>query len=157
MRITEAQAKALGIIIDGSRARVTKPRVRAETQDEIRAELAKTTTRGKGRDPQKMIFEALAQQHPDINLVWEAQNLVPGRKFRGDIYLPGSRVIVEMDGFAYHRSKKAFQKDRERQNLLIQHGYHVLRFYTRQVFNDLDTVIDQIVETHRVFETVVTL
>jgi hypothetical protein len=161
MRLTDAQAKALGIVIDGGRARVTKPspatpRKSADLQAEARAQLAKAASPGKGRDPQQMIFDALALQHPDIERVWEAEGLVPGRRFRGDIYLPGSRVVVEMDGFAYHRSKEAFQKDRERQNLLVQHGYRVLRYYTRQVFNDLDAVVAQIADTHYAYAKLVT-
>ena len=40
-----------------------------------------------------------------------------------------------MDGFAYHRSKDAFQKDRERQNLFAAEGYFVFRTFAKEVFD----------------------
>ncbi len=38
------------------------------------------------------------------------------------------RLAVELDGFAYHRTRTAFQHDRDRANDLTQAGYTVLRF-----------------------------
>ena len=44
-------------------------------------------------------------------------------------------IVVEFDGFRYHSSKAAFQKDRERENLLVANGYRVFRAYAKQVFD----------------------
>jgi very-short-patch-repair endonuclease/predicted transcriptional regulator of viral defense system len=38
------------------------------------------------------------------------------------------RLAVELDGWAYHRTRRAFQEDRDRANDLTQAGYVVLRF-----------------------------
>lgn len=57
--------------------------------------------------------------------------------------------MIEVDGFQYHKSKTAFQKDRERQNLLAEHGYVVLRYYTKQILKELLLVVDQIASIER--------
>jgi len=98
--------------------------------------------------PQRMIYDALVRRLGEPEVIYEASGLIPGRKYRADIYLPASRITVEMDGFQYHRSKSAFQKDRERQNLFALHGILVLRYFTRQAFRDLYGITDQVVQAH---------
>jgi very-short-patch-repair endonuclease len=46
----------------------------------------------------------------------------------GDIVFRAARLIVEIDGWAYHSDREAFQRDRTRQNLLVAAGWTVLRF-----------------------------
>ena len=43
------------------------------------------------------------------------------------------RLIVEVDGYAYHRSPTAFEADRERDVDLAQAGWRVLRFTWNQI------------------------
>lgn len=45
-----------------------------------------------------------------------------------DVLFPAARVIVEIDGWAAHGTRAAFQRDRSRQNQLVAAGYLVLRF-----------------------------
>ncbi len=47
---------------------------------------------------------------------------------RVDFAWPHRRVIVEIDGFAYHSDRAAFQSDRTKQNALVNAGWRVLRF-----------------------------
>ncbi|MDH0961059.1 hypothetical protein N5C54_25090, partial [Pseudomonas chengduensis] len=82
-------------------------------------------------NPQKIIYEALQAMFPG-RVDWEVQGLIPGRKFRADIKI--GRVVIEMDGFAFHKTKQAFQNDRDRQNLYVAHGYLPLRCYAAQAF-----------------------
>jgi very-short-patch-repair endonuclease len=149
MRLSEADVKRLGIVIEGHRARVTAPlRSASHSADKQLSESAvRRQLTSPQRDPQQLIFNALVTME-GLEVCWEQDNLIPGRKFRADIYLPASKVIVEMDGFKYHRSKDAFQSDRMRQNLFVEHGFHVLRFFARQVFHDIDAVVDQILRVH---------
>jgi len=97
--------------------------------------------------PQKILFDALCVRLPG-RVQWEAEGLVPGRQFRADIFIP-PRVVVEMDGFRFHRSKEAYQTDRERQNLFVSLGYRPIRAYTKQVIDQqrLAALIDLIVVT----------
>ncbi|MDO5683445.1 MAG: DUF559 domain-containing protein [Propionibacteriaceae bacterium] len=37
-------------------------------------------------------------------------------------------LVVEIDGFEFHSSRAAFEHDRARQNVLVEHGWRVLRF-----------------------------
>ncbi|WTL69369.1 DUF559 domain-containing protein [Streptosporangium sp. NBC_01495] len=55
---------------------------------------------------------------------------VEDRTYRLDYLLAGSRlrVVVELDGFAFHSSRTAFVHDRIRQNDLVGLKYVVLRF-----------------------------
>ncbi|MDU4254405.1 hypothetical protein [Pseudomonas sp.] len=82
-------------------------------------------------NPQKIIYDALCALLPG-RVEWEVTGLIPGRQFRADIRI--GRVVVEMDGFRFHKSKTAFQDDRDRQNLFVAHGYLPLRCYAAQAF-----------------------
>lgn len=82
-------------------------------------------------NPQKIIYDALCELLPG-RVEWEVKGLIPGRQFRADIRI--GRVVVEMDGFRFHKSKTAFQDDRDRQNLFVAHGYLPLRCYAAQAF-----------------------
>ncbi len=45
-----------------------------------------------------------------------------------DALWPGHRLAVELDGWARHKDRHAFQRDRDKGNTLTQAGYRVLRF-----------------------------
>jgi len=47
---------------------------------------------------------------------------------RLDIAFVARRIAIEVDGFAYHRDRDRFQRDRTRQNALVNLGWTVLRF-----------------------------
>ncbi|HET8757105.1 MAG TPA: type IV toxin-antitoxin system AbiEi family antitoxin domain-containing protein [Solirubrobacteraceae bacterium] len=53
--------------------------------------------------------------------------------FEVDFVWRDARLIVEVDGYAYHRSPGAFESDRERDVTLTVAGWHVLRFTWTQV------------------------
>jgi len=96
-------------------------------------------------DPQFRLAEALRHALGPDEVECEVTGLVPGRRYRADIVIRRARLVIEFDGFRYHRSKSAFQADRERQNAFVAHGWRVLRFFHRQVRNDLDGVVARIV------------
>ena len=58
----------------------------------------------------------------------ERQHPVAGTLYRLDYAWPRDRLAVVVDGYGPHSSRKAFQSDRERQNLLVLAGWTVLRF-----------------------------
>ena len=45
-----------------------------------------------------------------------------------DVLFPETRLVVEVDGWSTHGHRAAFQRDRARQNALVNAGYVVLRF-----------------------------
>jgi very-short-patch-repair endonuclease len=63
-----------------------------------------------------------------------------------DLLFPRHRVVVEVDGWAAHGTLDAFQRDRDRQNALVNAGYVVLRFTWRDLVDREDDVVAQILE-----------
>jgi very-short-patch-repair endonuclease len=57
------------------------------------------------------------------------------------------RLVVEIDGFAFHGSEQAFHRDRDRDRTLGLAGYIVLRFTWRQVERDRLATIASIAMT----------
>jgi uncharacterized protein DUF559/putative AbiEi antitoxin of type IV toxin-antitoxin system len=57
-----------------------------------------------------------------------------------DFVFAEHRVLVEADGWRYHRSRAAFERDRERDALFARAGYRVLRVTDRQMKREPATV-----------------
>lgn len=53
---------------------------------------------------------------------------VDGSRYYLDIAFPRERLVLEIDGFAHHSSREAFERDRTRQNQLMLAGWTVLRY-----------------------------
>jgi very-short-patch-repair endonuclease len=53
-----------------------------------------------------------------------------GAEVRPDFLVSLARAVVEVDGLDAHRSREALDRDLARQNLLVRHGYLVLRYTT---------------------------
>jgi hypothetical protein len=51
------------------------------------------------------------------------------------------RLIVELDGYAYHRTAAAFERDRARDRAAVAAGWRVIRITWRQLGNDRASVI----------------
>jgi very-short-patch-repair endonuclease len=66
---------------------------------------------------------------------------VRGRFFEVDCLWREQRVIVELDGMQAHGTDLAFEKDRERDRLLIAEGWRVTRITWRQLRDDAPAVL----------------
>jgi very-short-patch-repair endonuclease len=53
-----------------------------------------------------------------------------------DAHWPGSRLVVELDGYAFHRTRAAFERDRARDARLQLAGYQVLRVTSRRLLGE---------------------
>ncbi|MFA7266124.1 MAG: DUF559 domain-containing protein [Candidatus Nanopelagicales bacterium] len=62
----------------------------------------------------------------------------------GDIVFPAIRLVIEVDGRAWHSDHERFQRDRTRQNRLINSGCRVLRFTWADLTESPLSVIAQI-------------
>ncbi len=69
----------------------------------------------------------------------EPQVLVPGVGYV-DLVVQG-RVVVELDGFAYHSGRREYREDRRRDRELVAQGYVVLRFTFEDVMRDPQIVV----------------
>ncbi len=53
-----------------------------------------------------------------------------------DFLWPRERLIVEVDGYAYHGHRAAFERDRDRDAALVAAGYRVIRVTWRQIVDE---------------------
>jgi len=53
-----------------------------------------------------------------------------------DLVFAAERIAVEADSWSYHRTRRAFERDRERDAILARAGYRTLRFTHRQMTSD---------------------
>jgi len=67
-----------------------------------------------------------------IRLPMPAVNVRAGG-FEVDFLWPERRLVVETDGYRYHRGRAAFEDDRERDLALRALGYEVIRLSARQL------------------------
>ena len=86
---------------------------------------------------------------------WRAnvELVILGRRFRPDLVFDDVKLLVEIDGFAFHGDRDAFERDRSRQNLLTAAGWTVLRFTWRQIYDDPAAVVTQIEQTRRMLRS----
>jgi very-short-patch-repair endonuclease len=57
---------------------------------------------------------------------------------------PAARLIVELDGFAFHRHRGAFERDRARDTALMVAGYLVVRITYRRLVKERDAIAREI-------------
>jgi hypothetical protein len=62
---------------------------------------------------------------------------------------PSRKLIVEIDGYAWHSDRETFRADRRRQNRLVVAGWTVLRFTAYDVTSDSHGVVTQIARALR--------
>ena len=68
----------------------------------------------------------------------------PGGSFELDFALVDHRIGIEVDGWAYHGSRRAFEADRARDADLAAAGWYVLRFTWHQVKHRSSWVAERI-------------
>lgn len=96
-----------------------------------------------GQEPQAILYEAVRKRWPEAVEEYPAQ--VPGRKFRIDIAFVSEKVCCELDGWQWHaKHLEDFKRDRRRQNLLVIHGWRVLRFTAEDIHKDLEGCLNLI-------------
>jgi very-short-patch-repair endonuclease len=61
-----------------------------------------------------------------------------------DMHWPGTNVIVELDGYEYHRTPAEFDNDRRRDADLMAKGYIVLRVSDQWLYSDPRGVADAV-------------
>jgi very-short-patch-repair endonuclease len=58
-----------------------------------------------------------------------------------DLLWPAQRLIVEVDGYAYHGNRAAFERDRRKDAALVAAGYRVVRITWRQIVDEPHPVV----------------
>ena len=65
-------------------------------------------------------------------------------RYRVDFILKDVRLIIELDGHAYHSSPEQLEKDAIRQRYLTRAGYTVIRFTGREVNRDAASCVEEV-------------
>ena len=82
---------------------------------------------------------------------WQADQKIfdtSGLIGRADVLFPEVRLVLEIDGMAYHGAAR-FQADRTRQNRLVNAGCTVLRFTWKDLTEHPDVVVQQVLAALR--------
>jgi hypothetical protein len=86
-------------------------------------------TRSELEDRALDVLRAAGIARPEVN----PRLVLDGRAIEPDLLWRERRVVVELDGAAWHDERLAREDDAERQALLEAHGYRVLRITWRQL------------------------
>jgi REase_MTES_1575 len=65
--------------------------------------------------------------------------------FEVDFAFPNARLIVETDGWSWHRTRHAFERDRHRDAVHARAGYRTIRFTDTQLRHDPQAVVATLV------------
>lgn len=103
------------------------------------------TSRKRRQTPARdRLWAAVQTRWPDAVAEYRA---LPTRRFMIDIAFPDALLAIEIDGWTHHgRFKKDFQRDRTRQNALTLHGWRILRFFNKEIMDELPLVLAQIAQ-----------
>ncbi len=90
-------------------------------------------------------------------LLWEniRNRKLKGYKFRRqhpinksyvvDFYCAEKRSTVEVDG-GIHKTKEVREKDKQKEEFLQKWGYRILRIKNEEIFSDIDSVLQKIID-----------
>lgn len=70
-------------------------------------------------------------------------------RFRVDFILKDARLIIELDGHAYHSTKEQLEGDAIRQRYLTRAGYSVIRFTGREINRDPAACVREVREMYK--------
>lgn len=95
--------------------------------------------------------DGLSESVPEISarLLFESEGLKFRRQVRIDgvgrvDFLIGRRLIVEINGYAFHSSREAWRKDMARLNAAQARGYNTLSFAPETIWNNPEHVMAEI-------------
>ncbi len=119
--------------IEGVTARYPKRRGAARLQELARPDRPTTVTRSEAEERFLAMIRRAHLPEPEVNARL-------GR-FVADFLWRDERVLVEIDGYDYHRGRAAFERDHERDAEHQRHGYTVIRVTWRQLESEPESVL----------------
>jgi very-short-patch-repair endonuclease len=106
----------------------------------LRALLESDAPGGITRNEFEERFVAMLDRHDLPRPRLDADLWLRGRFFEVDCLWEERRLAVELDGRGVHQTKRAFEKDRERDRVLLAEGWRTARVTWRQLRDDEATV-----------------
>jgi very-short-patch-repair endonuclease len=120
------------------------------------AEIGRLLARHPGRRGSRRLARRIATDPPGVTrseaerlalrLIRRAGLTVPRTNqrladFEVDLLWPQERLVVEIDGFAFHATRDAFERDRRRDAELQARGYRVVRLTWRRLVDEPHAVV----------------
>jgi very-short-patch-repair endonuclease len=100
------------------------------------AAMGETVTRSRLERRFLALIDAHALPRPRVNRIGDHGEL--------DAMWEDARLVVELDGYATHGTRRAFEADRARDRALQVAGWRVVRITWRQLTTDADTIARQL-------------
>jgi very-short-patch-repair endonuclease len=69
---------------------------------------------------------------------------VPVAGLEVDFLWPAARLVIELDGYEFHRDRASFERDRRRDAILQLAGYRVLRVTHRRLVEETASVVAEL-------------
>jgi very-short-patch-repair endonuclease len=69
---------------------------------------------------------------------------IPGEEMQCDFVWHHERLVVEIDGWETHRTRRAFRGDRRRDRLLRREGWNVVRVTGDDLARDAGTIVGDV-------------
>ena len=110
----------------------------ARLRDLLHADHDPALTRSKAERRLLELIRAARLPHPDVN--------VRVGDYVVDLLWPAARVVVEVDGLAYHSSARAFERDHRREVDLAAEGFQVIRVSRHQIVNEPEASLVRIAQ-----------
>lgn len=137
-----------------------------QTADAIAARVEDQALLSLESPPESSVYHALREYFPtpvaarvDRDAPWRAQPgfsgklglLVPQFRvggYRADFAVIGerARIVVEVDGFAFHSSRESFENDRRRDREILMRGWLVMRFPASEATYEPQACAEQVIE-----------
>jgi very-short-patch-repair endonuclease len=95
-------------------------------------------TRSEAEDRFLSLVRKAGLRHPETNV------MVNG--FEVDALWRAERLVVEIDGFAFHSLPGAFERDRQRDGVLAAAGFRVMRVVWRQLTLEPEALLARLVQ-----------
>jgi hypothetical protein len=135
--------------------RLADPRAVREALDRVRGRRGTGPLRsllhdadiGVSRSDLEDLFAAVAR--PVLRSPWVRNHVIDlgDRRITVDVYFPAERVVVELDGARYHRTRRAFERDRERDAALAAQGILSVRLTWRRLAHEGPAAMDELQRT----------
>lgn len=81
----------------------------------------------------------------NVEELWEVQPQYEiasdGRSYRADFALPDKKIVFELDGHEFHKSKEQRTNDARRERAFQKQGWKVVRFTGTEIYNNLSQCV----------------
>lgn len=128
-RLVESELNSLGqfecLVSTSTDRDVARVRVTPLWEDGVKEIEGKELPFIEGSFKQKTFFEELRKLLPNEKIVYSDRSVIP--PFEIDVTLPERKVAIEYDGVFYHSSEEQKKRDEEKEKLLAEKGWKLIR------------------------------